>query len=117
MKSYEKNCIDEEDGVPVPNLFLDNMYLFSSSEGYVITVILRETLGRNREWCRISFSEISETTGLTKRTIQKSIAKLVDRGFVLRKDGGKRMMYRYKFNLERLEEEEESKKQKAKSNK
>jgi len=87
-----------------PNLFLDNLYLFPPSEGYVLLTIIRKTIGWHKEWDRISLSQLSKITGLTKRTIQKSTARLVKKGFILRCGGGKKKAYQYYFNYEKLKE-------------
>jgi len=88
----------------IPNLLLDNKHLFSLAESHIIETVIRKTTGWHKEWDRISFSQIAKDTGITTRTIQKSIAKLVEEKLLLRRGGGERKVYEYAFNMERLKE-------------
>jgi phage replication O-like protein O len=73
-----------------PNVFLDYwMPVLGNGEFRVLCFITRKTLGWHKEQDRISLSQLATGTGLTRRSIQVAIPKLIKRGLLSKKVEGK----------------------------
>jgi phage replication O-like protein O len=67
-----------------PNIIIDSWAKHvSGNELKLIQVIIRKTLGFNKEWDRISIRQLQEYTGLSRRTCQRLRDRLVERGLIL----------------------------------
>jgi phage replication O-like protein O len=67
-----------------PNIIIDSWAKHvSGNELKLIQVIIRKTLGFNKDWDRISIRQLQEYTGLSRRTCQRLRDRLVERGLIL----------------------------------
>lgn len=69
-----------------PNYFFDELLKeLSSTEVHVMCAIIRKTYGWHKAEDKISFSQLTQATGLALSTVQNAIKKLVDKGIVVSK--------------------------------
>lgn len=66
-----------------PNIVVDAWAKsVTGNELKIIQVVIRKTLGFNKEWDRIAISQFQEYTGLSRRTCQRLRDRLVARGTI-----------------------------------
>ncbi len=69
-----------------PNYFFDELLKeLSSTEVHVMCAIIRKTYGWHKAEDRISFSQLTQATGLALSTVQNAIKKLVEKGIIVSK--------------------------------
>lgn len=73
----------------IPNEFLDTLSKYTSSQALIILVIFRQTNGwydpktkkrKTRDW--ISYAQFKSKTGLSRKTISKSINELINQNII-----------------------------------
>jgi phage replication O-like protein O len=69
----------------IPNVFFDEyMKNLSGSEYKIMCAIARKTFGWHKEYDRISYSQISEITGISsKETINKALKILLEKNYII----------------------------------
>ena len=78
----------------MPNEWIDRaMPSMSAAEWMVTTVILRQTIGWNKERDAISLSQFEQKTGLSRHTIIDAIRKLAKQGWIKVYEQGIRSVY------------------------
>jgi len=77
MRQYIPNSFQ------MPNVFIDKLLRFMDPYEYTIfSVIVRKTVGWNKESDKISLSQIEEISAIKRRTVIKKTASLSEKGFV-----------------------------------
>jgi phage replication O-like protein O len=82
----------------MPNDWIDRaMPSMSAAEWMVTTVILRQTIGWNKDRDAISLTQFEQKTGLSRHTIIDAIRKLAKRGWIRVYEQGIRSVYEPSF--------------------
>mgnify|MGYP001256497011 CR=1 FL=1 len=85
----------DENWTRLPNYVIDNMPNMEDSELRVVLMIVRQTLGFQKEWDRISFSQFIKVTGIKHPlSIQRGIEAALKRGIIERR--GSKNSYEYR---------------------
>lgn len=90
----------------VPNAILDNLHHMSSAEIAVVLVVIRQTVGYQKEWDKISISQFINTTGNHRQTILNGLADAEQHGIIERKKAGNSFQYRVK-SVQNLDQQNE----------
>jgi len=91
-----KNCF-----TPIDNAVFDYLQpLLSHTEYGILSFIIRQTRGYNRDSIRISTRHVSKLLHTPRNTAQRAIDELVKKGLVIRNVGNGRSASSYKLNLE-----------------
>lgn len=78
----------------VPNAVLEAMPQMGEAELRVIMAICRKTFGWQKDWDRISISQLADLTGLTRRNAHRGVHQAIDRGWVSMQREGQNIFYR-----------------------
>ena len=78
----------------VPNAILEAMPQMGEAEFRVVIAICRKTFGWQKNWDRISISQLSELTGLTRRNAHRGVTQAIDDGWVYFHREGQNIFYR-----------------------
>jgi len=70
----------------------------SGQELRVLFAIIRKTLGWRKDWDRISYSQITEMTGILKQNVHRTIKSLIDRKIIERINIGMFKGYKMRIN-------------------
>ncbi len=68
------------------DLFYDALYECSPAEFTVLCAVIRETVGKDELWSRISISNMEAMTGLSRSTIRRNLDELKNQGWISRWD-------------------------------
>lgn len=86
----------------IPNSFFDDMIpTLKEGELRVILVIMRQTLGWQKNWDRISISQLVKKTGMEHKSVCRSVLSLAKKSLILKHtigENGKQETY-YKLNV------------------
>lgn len=80
-----KQKIEAPNYTQIPNVLFDEyMKTLNGSEYKIISAIARKTFGWHKEYDRISYSQISEITGISsKETINKALKILLEKNYII----------------------------------
>lgn len=80
-----KQKIEAPNYTQIPNVLVDEyMKTLNGSEYKIIIAIARKTFGWHKEYDRISYSQISEITGISsKETINKALKILLEKNYII----------------------------------
>lgn len=95
--------IDEplENWTKFPNCILDNLDVFDNEEFKILGLMVRKNLGYQNPNHEFSARYISVKTGMSKPTVLKRLAKLLDKGSIQIIGIGKRGIHKYGINWTR----------------
>ena len=82
------------DFTKVPNYFFDHMADMDKCELSVVLLVIRKTVGYQKEWDRISFSQFISEAGLERASVDKGIKAALDRGIIERRETKNSFEYR-----------------------
>ena len=69
-----------------PNVFFDEIFKeLKEGELRVILVIIRQTFGWHKPADKISFSQLSEKTGMERKSVCRSLNSLIEKGLITKK--------------------------------
>jgi len=91
-----------------PNVLYDEIFkTLKEGELRVILVLTRQTFGWHKCADRISLSQLSEKSGMERRSVCRSLASLIEKGLVIKKKFGVlgRERCYYALNMEEMEQE------------
>lgn len=79
----------------VPNWIVDEVLPASTFSAFkIVQVVARQTVGWQREWAQLSFSEFAEFAGFKSRaSVSSGIKEAVDNGWVIRRKEGQNWLY------------------------
>lgn len=78
----------------VPNYFFEHMASMDKCEQSVVLLIIRKTIGFQKEWDRISFSQFMDEAGLNRNSANKGIKAAIERGIIERRETKNSFEYR-----------------------
>jgi len=99
-KSYQKNYMQ------VPHEVTDKLLReLTANQFKIFFLILRKTDGWGREFAKISISEFTRETNLSRTTAYKVLKQLIEGGYVERRqvDSSLKSFYKYEYGATRSE--------------
>lgn len=78
----------------VPNYFFEHMAKMDRSEQAVVLLIIRKTIGFQKEWDRISHSQFMSEAGLNRPSANKGVKEALERGIIERRETKNSFEYR-----------------------
>lgn len=82
------------DFTKVPNYFFEHMADMDKCEQSVVLLVIRKTIGYQKEWDRISFSQFVNEAGLERASVDKGIKAAINRGIIERRETKNSFEYR-----------------------
>lgn len=82
----------------VPNAILDNIAHFSEAELCLLLVVVRQTVGWQKECDMISLTQFEKLTGLSRPSVNATLKRLVEMGYIERTGKGKRGVGCYRIS-------------------
>jgi len=76
------SCMADEKFTQVPNYIIDGMATMYGSTFAVVMLVVRQTVGWQKEWDKISTTQFQQKTGLSRQGVLNAIADAVARGWI-----------------------------------
>lgn len=93
MRTWSRSMANN-DFTKVPNYFFEHMADMDKCEQSVVLLVIRKTIGYQKEWDRISFSQFMSEAGLERASVDKGIKAALERGIVERRETKNSFEYR-----------------------
>ncbi len=83
-----------------PNVLFDEIFkTLKEGELRIVLVLIRQTFGWHKEWDRICIGMLANKSGMERKSVQRSLKSLIDKGVVEQKRYGKNGKERLYFRL------------------